>query len=129
MMHGLCWVKEMRTIAAAAGLVLVSVAWFGTGPATAGCANYSDGSLEAKAPRAILCYKDKCDRTALVFMCSNTSSTSAGYAIGWAVSQPVDAAKPTISWQGKPIVTERNKHLTCYEIDSGSCHFPNSVTR
>ena len=98
-------------------------------PAFAGCANYTDGTITAAAPKVIICFKDKCDKTTLDWQCSNVSSTGFGYAVGWQVSYAINqkTSKQTVKifWKDKEIKAEDHGNLSCYAIDGNknSCGF------
>ena len=59
-------------------------------------------------------------------MCSSVGSgNQAGHAVGWSIDDRNQTM--AISWKGQPIPADQHEHLTCYEIDQGACHFPNSL--
>src|SRR4051794_39497918 len=46
-------------------LLAAIITLLGTSSVYAGCANYTDGSMHSPAPRAVLCFSGKCERTTL----------------------------------------------------------------
>jgi hypothetical protein len=91
--------------------------------ASAGCDNYEEINSEG-APRAIICYKDKCDKTTLSYVCSNLFQHFAGYSIGWGIHIEGEISK--ISWGGNVIDKDKEEYIECYEIDPGACHMRQS---
>jgi hypothetical protein len=84
--------------------------------AFAGCANYEDGSMPGPAPRAILCYKGKCDDTTLSYECGNMSGIKVGYANGLFID---------VNEKGTVFSNKYNKmpaeDWTCKELTKNSC--------
>ena len=59
-------------------------------PSFANCENYEDGSSSASAPKAILCYKGKCENTTVSYECGNvTQGNSLAYANGLVIDNGV----------------------------------------
>lgn len=112
--YGMCCVRTL--------IVVATFALGGISTAIAGCANYTDGSVSAAAPRAIICFKDKCDKTKLDFECGNVSGAQFGYQIGWYVSY--EKEEVSILWKGKRVNRENYRYITCYPIDDDACKFP-----
>ncbi len=85
------------------------------GPAWAGCENYTDGSLSAEAPRADICFKGKCETTAVDVSCGNSTSFFVIYANGWRVDQFLedDIDKLVVSRNDRRVT----KHLESLTID------------
>lgn len=99
--------------------------------AFAGCANYIESSILGPAPKVIICYKDKCDKTTLDWQCANVFNSGFGYAVGWQVSYSIDEKTKKedvkIFWKKKAIDVSDHVNLSCYPIDENrdSCGFPN----
>lgn len=86
--------------------------------ATAGCDNFEDGSLpNTSAPKYRICYDDVCDETQLSYQCANAYGLQLGFANGWATSTDADTGTRDVTWQGRPIATEKHHRLTITEIE------------
>jgi hypothetical protein len=60
-------------------------------PVYANCENYTDGSVSGLAPRAVLCYREKCDDTILDVECGSVGSGNyAEYASGLIITEKTD---------------------------------------
>jgi hypothetical protein len=64
------------------GLLLTAAFLLVAAPSYANCDNYTDGSTSDPAPRAILCFKGKCDDTTVNNVCSSGFDFSKEYANG-----------------------------------------------
>jgi hypothetical protein len=91
-----------------------------TTTASAGCANFEDGSLEGVlGPRYRICYDNVCDETRLSYVCSNIFGIQQGFANGWATDFKVGGVEPesyTITWQGRIIDKSKYGRLRFEEI-------------
>lgn len=85
-------------------------------PAYAGCANFTDGSLSAPAPRAVICFDGDCEETTLDWACGNVHGASASYANGWRFD--VSDAGETVQRRGTKVDPAK---VTCEEVDEGAC--------
>lgn len=88
--------------------------------ASAGCANFEDGSMTSPAPKYRICYDDVCEETQLSWVCSNIHGTQHRYANGWATdyTSPHSGEESyTVTWQGRTIDEEKHSRLSIEEID------------
>ncbi|KQT54620.1 hypothetical protein ASG43_03270 [Aureimonas sp. Leaf454] len=111
--------------------LVVGIGVLAAGPAWAGCANYTDGSVSSPAPRAEVCFKGKCEQTTLNFSCSNAYSSQVGFANGWELSYRMDdgsgsAGLPAgvedetaVSRNGKKVSDTAT--LVCRPVDEAGC--------
>ncbi|MBB6353461.1 hypothetical protein ACFFTN_01510 [Aminobacter aganoensis] len=87
--------------------------------ASAGCANYEDGSTDGPAPRATICIGAACEETTVTFQCGNINGAQYGFANGLQVDFDKDG-KASASRQTSPVDPAS---LKCTEIDPDAC-FP-----
>ena len=87
---------------------------------SAGCANFTDGSIRnTPPPRYRICYDEVCDITTQDYICSNVDSIQTGYAIGWTLDCRIADGREQdciISWQGRAIDPAKHDRLTFTEI-------------
>ncbi|WP_208353237.1 hypothetical protein [Pseudaestuariivita rosea] len=104
---------EMQKVLFLTGVLLA----FGT-IASAGCANFEDGSMpNTVAPYYRICYDDVCDVTQLSYECANTYEIRQGFANGWATHYTLSPTESfNVTWQGRPIDQEKLSRLTINEI-------------
>ncbi|MES0051328.1 MULTISPECIES: hypothetical protein [unclassified Mesorhizobium] len=76
------------------------------GPALAGCANYTDGSLDTSPPEATICFRRVCEKTTVEFDCANIHGSQKGYANGWRVYVDADR-KPAVVHVFRPVLVPK----------------------
>lgn len=100
-------------------LYLVLMLLAGTS-ASAGCANFEDGSLgRTAAPKYRICYDGVCDETQLSYECANIFGMQQGFANGWAIDIKLNEGAPqrqVITWQGRVIDANKHDRLTFEKI-------------
>ena len=102
--------KNRQFLLTAALLTLVS-------PVYATCENYTDGSVSGPAPRAVLCYKGKCDDTTLNVECGSVGSGNyAEYGNGLIISQKTEENAVFTNTLGRKM---RGEDWTCTQITGG----------
>lgn len=86
-----------------------------TAPAVAGCFNYAENP---PAPRAEICYGNKCEKTTLEVECGNVESAVIEYSNGWhfGTSSAGDEAIRNGTLMDISLVS-------CRETDEGACGF------
>lgn len=84
-------------------VLAIAVGVLAAGPASAGCEDFTDGSMTTSAPAAEVCFKGKCDQTTVDVTCGNATGAFSIYANGWRVDQFVEDG------QDKIVVTYRDK--------------------
>jgi hypothetical protein len=100
---------------------LVIIAWsllvllIAVGPADAGCANFTDGSLSAPPPLVELCFGEQCETTRQEWICSTAQWVSTEFSNGLRVER--NSLEDYGSINGQKIPAERLATLTCRPLD------------
>lgn len=81
------------------------------GPAAAGCANFTDGSMRSAAPEYEICYAGSCDVVSLEWECANVTSATAQWTGGWA-RRCVPDAPCEWTWQDRLIAPDRAARIS-----------------
>ena len=97
------------------------IAILGMASAYAGCSNYTDGSMNSPAPRAVLCFYSKCERITLSYTCVNAYSAQAEWANGWKLELDPTRKRVYAARAGQIFKNKDAKRLTCREIDQDAC--------
>lgn len=88
--------------------------------ASAGCENYTDGSLSAPPPQVSLCFKGECEATTLDYECGRVAGVQYGFANGWRV-EASENEKPALSRNSRDIPETEWSKFTCESSDDDIC--------
>lgn len=100
----------LRAVLGALALVVVS------GPAWAGCSNYTDGSLQAEPPEVVICYKGLCGQTQIDAVCASAHSALIELANGWRADY--DDEVLSVRYQGGAVPDP--EAVACHYLDGQS---------
>lgn len=106
-------------------ILLVAVALTTPSSVYAACANYTDGSMKAPAPKVTLCVLGKCEKTTLEYSCGNVHGAQVGYANGWRVEIVAPREGQSEAEQDvkvyKILRHEDYDKITCKSADHDAC--------